>query len=237
MAHVVSQHLEVSPRAYDAEIRRFVPQYEMMLDEAARVLGALRSNHASRSATTDAPIEVLDLGAGTGALSAHLAEKFPRARFTLLDADEAMLTHAKERMRPFGDRARFVRGSFFDPLPRCDVAVASLSLHHVHAIDRKRALYANIRTSIAPGGFLVTADAMVSDVPTLSKQTYARWAAHLVASGDTEAQAYARFDEWSKEDRYFSVAQEIESLRAAGFEGIEVAWRGSPCAVVVALVS
>ena len=229
MGHVVSQHLEISPRAYDAEIRRFVPQYETMLEETARALAALRP--------TDARLEVLDLGTGTGALSAHLSRSLPNARFTLLDADEAMLARAKDRMADVGDRARFVHGSFFDPLPRCDVAVASLSLHHVHALDRKRALYANIRSALAPGGFLITADAMVSNVPAMAKATFARWAAHLVASGDTEAQAYARFDDWSKEDRYFSLEEEIDSLRAAGFLHIEVAWRGCPCAVVVALVS
>ena len=229
MAHSVSQHLDVSPRVYDAEIRRFVPQYETMLDETARAIASLRA--------VDAPMHVLDLGAGTGALSSHLAKSFPNARFTLLDADGEMLARAKDRLADERDRATFVRASFFDPLPPCDVAVASLSLHHVHDLDRKRALYANVRSCIAPGGFLVSADAMVSNVAALAKATYARWAAHLVASGDTEAQAYARFDDWSKEDRYFSVEEEIDSLRAAGFDRIEVAWRGAPCAVVVALVS
>lgn len=110
-------------------------------------------------------LEILDVGAGTGALTAHLAERSPRARFTVLDVDAAML----------------------------------------------------------------------SRVTALAKATRQRWAAHLVANGVTEARAYARFDEWAKEDRYFSIEEEIDMLRTAGFRSAEVVWRTGPCAVMVAI--
>ena len=60
---------------------------------------------------------------------------------------------------------------------------------------------------------------------------------HLVASGDSEREAYARFDEWAKEDRYFPVADELARLAAAGFapDRIDVRWRSGPIAVVVAV--
>ena len=50
-----------------------------------------------------------------------------------------------------------------------------------------------------------------------------KWAAHLVAGGDTEIEAYARFAEWAREDRLFAIADELTRLRAAGFADVDVA--------------
>jgi tRNA (cmo5U34)-methyltransferase len=224
VSHSVERHLEVSPEIYDAEIRRFVPGYEAMLEE---VVGAL-AEHVSPTA------RVVDLGAGTGALAAFVAARFPEARLVLLDADAAMLERARERLA--GDRHRIELrcGSFADPLPACDAAVASLSLHHVHDRDDKRAVYENVFRALAPAGVLITADAMVSEAPSLAEPVRRRWAAHLVAHGDTEEQAHARFAQWATEDRYFGVDDEIAMMRTAGFTEVDVRWRVGPTAVVVA---
>ncbi len=77
MSHSVERHLGVASGDYDAEIRRFVPGYEAMLDE---VVGALAEHLPAGS-----PL-MLDLGAGTGALSARIATRFPATRLILLAA-------------------------------------------------------------------------------------------------------------------------------------------------------
>ena len=51
---------------------------------------------------------VLDLGGGTGALSAAVLEGLPQARVTLLDVDAAMLEEARGAA-PFGDRVESAR--------------------------------------------------------------------------------------------------------------------------------
>ena len=60
---------------------------------------------------------VLDLGGGTGALSAAVLDRLPQVRVTLLDVDAAMLDEARRRLGPFGERVEFREGSFLDPLP------------------------------------------------------------------------------------------------------------------------
>jgi ubiquinone/menaquinone biosynthesis C-methylase UbiE len=49
-------------------------------------------------------IQVLDLGAGTGALSLDILNRFPNASVTLVDFSEAMLTHAREQLSKFNER-------------------------------------------------------------------------------------------------------------------------------------
>jgi hypothetical protein len=58
--HSVKRHLEVDAESYDVQIRRFIPHYDDMLATGVELLAAL--------APTDG--RVLDLGGGTGALSA-----------------------------------------------------------------------------------------------------------------------------------------------------------------------
>jgi tRNA (cmo5U34)-methyltransferase len=227
MSHSVERHLEVSPAAYDVQIRRFIPGYEAMLDE---VVGALAEHLPDGGARG----RVVDLGAGTGALAARIAAAFPGLDLAVLDVDPDMLAQAEARFAALDRRVTRHRGSFAEPLPPADAYVASLALHHVHERDAKRSVYRNIHDALPPGGVLVNADAAVPAVEALRRPMMARWAAHLVAHGDTEAQAYARFAQWAEEDRYFTLDEELDFLRAAGFTQIDVRWRLCANAVFVA---
>ncbi len=225
MSHSVQKHLAVTPEVYDEEIRRFVPGYDAMLDE---VVGALEEHLPRRAG------RVLDLGAGTGALTARIAARLPGLGFTLLDADAAMLALAAERLAPIRARLEFREGSFSQELPACDAAVASLALHHLHARNEKCDAYRNILRSLPPGGVLVNADAALPASAALAEPLRRRWAAHLIERGDSESQAFARFAQWDAEDTYYSIQDELEMLSEAGFAQIDVRWRLGPITVIVA---
>jgi tRNA (cmo5U34)-methyltransferase len=227
MSHSVEQHLAVAPEAYDREILRFIPGYDAMLDELVDALAA--------HAPAEAPLRVLDVGAGTGALSARVAARLPEAAITMLDVDAAMLAQAEQRLAPHRDRVTLQRGSFFDALPACDAAVAALALHHVRDLDQKREIYRNIHHALAAGGIFLDADAAIPRSHALQKRLWARWAEHLVAHGDTEEQAYARFADWAKEDLYFSIDEEIAALKESGFACVEVLYRRGPIRVLAAM--
>jgi len=222
MTHSVEKHLSTTPDAYDADIQRMVPHYLPMLDE---VIGAL-IDHAPRDA------RVLDLGAGTGALSERILSRLPSVRLTLVDVDPAMLAQAKIRLA--GMPIEVSRASFTDPLPECDAAVASLALHHVKTIEAKTEMYRNIHRSLVPGGALINGDAIVPTSKALSDALYRRWAGFLMSFGSTEAEAYRTFEEWAKEDRYFSLEEELDMLRSAGFREVDLRWRMGPVSVTVA---
>lgn len=220
MSHSVRKHLRVEVDAYDAAIRSFIPGYEAMLDAAASAVASIR------------PGLVLDLGAGTGALSQTLLRQEGVGQVELLDVDAEMLDRARERLQPFGWRARFRERSFLDPLPSCDAVAASLSLHHIATLDEKRALYERIFGALWCGGVLVNADATMPVEPEARDATYRAWADHMVASGIEEADAWRHFDAWAEEDTYLPLEDELAAMAAAGFEA-ECTWRHRHMAVVV----
>ena len=80
---------------YDRTRRQLVPGFD-------RFYGAVLESIPFRE---EKEIRVLDLGAGTGLLSAVVAGRFPRARVTLVDLSVEMLRVARRRFA--GEQGRF----------------------------------------------------------------------------------------------------------------------------------
>jgi len=225
MSHSVKRHLDVDADAYDAEIRRFIPHYDEMLATGVDLLSSLAPPAA----------HVLDLGGGTGALSAAVLRGLPEACVTVLDVDRSMLDVARRRLIPFGDRVQFSEGSFLDPLPAADAVVASLALHHVRDLEAKTGVYRAIHTALAPGGVFLNLDAAISEGPRLHALVFDRWAARMGEHGIPSAEARGRFAAWAREDRYLPLDEELAALRRAGFAEVECFWRRAGTAICCAL--
>ena len=225
MAHSVKRHLHVDAGAYDVEIRRFIPHYDDMLATGVELLSSL----------APATARVLDLGGGTGALSAAVLRGLPEVRVTLLDVDPAMLDEARRRLATFGDRVEFREGSFLDPLPAADAVVASLALHHVRDLGAKTELYRAIHAALAPGGAFINLDAAITESPRLNALMFARWAARMAEHGIADAEARDHFATWAREDRYFPLDDELATLRHAGFAEVECFWRRGGTSICCAL--
>ena len=219
-AHSVRRHLRVAIEAYDATIRQFIPGYEEMLGAAARELAAAASGL------------VLDLGGGTGALAEAILACGGSGSVELIDVDREMLDQARTRLAPYAGRVRFTEGSFLGPLPRCNGVAASLALHHVPTLDSKRALYRRIYEALEPGGVFVNADATMPAEPAASEATWRAWADHMVRQGIEERRAFEHFEEWSEEDTYFPLDEELAAVAAVGFDA-ECVWREVGMTVVV----
>ena len=211
----VAAHLGIRLSDYDARIRTFIPDYEEMIAVAA-------------SAVPPDARTILDLGTGTGALSAACLSRARRARAIGIDADAEILTLAARRL---GSRATLVPGSFAaTPLPRCDVAVASFSLHHIRTRPAKQALYRRVHAALRRGGVLLIVDCEPAIDPDVRRAQFDAWRAHLRrAYSPREARGLLRA--WSHEDVYVPLDEEIGLLRDCRFR-VEVVWRSGAFAVV-----
>ena len=223
--HSVKRHLDVDAERYDVEIRRLIPHYDEMITTGVELLAAL----------APADGHVLDLGGGTGALSAAVLDALPGVRVTVLDVDVEMLDEARRRLARFADRVSFHEGSFLDPLPAADAVVAGLALHHVHDLQAKTTLYRAIHDTLSPGGVLLNLDAAVTEDARLNALVFDRMAARMGDHGISDAEAHRHFAAWADEDRYFSLDAELSALREAGFDEVECFWRRGLSAVTCGL--
>lgn len=220
----VRAHLRIDPAAYDRRIRTLIPRYDELLKEASSALRAAR-----RPIST-----ILDLGIGTGALTAACLRYAPRARVIGIDADDSMAAVARTRLRRVGRRLTLSHASFLDvPLPPCDAIVASYSLHHIKNRRAKQAFYRRCFGALRPGGVLVSGDCMPSSAPGLCELDLEQWYTHL---DQTFGRGKGRpvYESWADEDTYLPLADEVAMLERAGFT-VDVPWRRSPFAVVAAV--
>lgn len=205
---------------YDRTRRMLVPPFEAFYATAVE-LATLRMQR-------DRPPRVLDVGAGTGLLTALIAAALPDAELTLLDASPAMLEHAPERLGPAWDRCTAIVGDAIDALPSgpFDAVVTALAVHHLDDAA-KRTLYAAIFDRLEPGGVFVNAEQVAGPTAALDGLYHQRWIEHTTALGAT-AQDHAEAAARMSMDLPAPVEVQCEWLRAAGYCDVDCffkAWR------------
>lgn len=106
--------------------------------------------------------EVLEIGAGSGAMAAAVLARYPGVTMTVTDVDDVMVNAAAKRLAGFGDRARVqVADANALPFPdeSFDVALSWIMLHHTE--DWEQALAELVRV-LRPGGHIVGYDLLKS---------------------------------------------------------------------------
>jgi tRNA (cmo5U34)-methyltransferase len=224
MAHSVEGHLKLKIAEYDQRIRILVYAYEAMRTEQLALLARCLP-HDGHSTGLRAGGLVLDLGGGTGALAAAVAERFPNVHVQIWDTDPAMLAFARERCAPFGERVTFVEKSFTEPLPACDAVVACIALHHVKDMAVKGKIYRNLFAALRPGGLFANADTLMDSRPEIRAHYFEVWSKFQQTHGFTEAEARKHFAMWAEEDCYTPLAVEMKLLTEAGFAEPDCFWR------------
>jgi tRNA (cmo5U34)-methyltransferase len=212
-AEAFSAHAE----HYTALRRRLVPGYDAFYSAVTDVLDGLLAPERR------AELQVLDLGAGTGLLSAQIQAVFPHVRLTLLDASEPMLREARQRL---GAGVQGVHvGDMADGLPdgRFDAIVSALAIHHLEH-PAQRELFDRCRAALAPGGIFVNAEQLAGPSAGLTEAYEQRWARECRALGATEAEL-AETRERMRHDRCIDLGTQLGWLRDAGFAPVDCIYR------------
>ncbi|HEY4812223.1 MAG TPA: class I SAM-dependent methyltransferase [Solirubrobacteraceae bacterium] len=194
---------------YDAQRRRLVPCFDEFYGTAVSVIG-LREGPVRR---------VLDLGAGTGLMSAAVLARYPDAELVLVDGAAEMLDQARERL-PVGSTTTVV-ADLREALPGgpFDAAVSALAIHHLENPD-KRDLFARVYDALRPGGVFVNAEHVTGPNQWLADTYRLMWREACRTAG-ASVEELADAEVRMQTDRCADVATQIDWLRAAGMQDCE----------------
>lgn len=169
----------------------------------------------------DAPIRVLDLGAGTGLLASFLLSAFPNARLTLVDVSEEMLARARHRFAARGGQVTFAAMDYSRAqIPgEFDLIVSALSIHHLEDPD-KVALFGRVRRALAAGGAFVNADQVRGSTPASDRRYVDTWLGRVKSAGIT-AEDLGQMYERTRHDRLTDLETQLRWLREAGFADVD----------------
>jgi tRNA (cmo5U34)-methyltransferase len=211
----VRRAFDAAAARYDALRRQLIPCFDGFYGAAVDLL-PFSPGRAPR---------ILDLGAGTGLLSALVARRLPRARLTLLDFSEEMLARAGARFAgaPVPVELR-VGDSTTEPLGGpWDAVVSALSIHHLPDRDKRR-LYARAFDALEPGGILVNADNVRAEDPAVQARDRAAWIDAIRASGLPGAELRAALRR-TLVDRLAPLDLQLRWLREIGFAEVDCAYK------------
>ena len=205
---------------YDRARRQLVPSFDDFYGTAVEAIPYKREE----------AIRVLDLGAGTGMLSAFVAWAFPRARITLVDASPEMLAVARRRFADEPGRFEFrVLDYAREPPPgEYEAVVSALSIHHLDGTE-KWELFREVYRVLCDGGVFVNADQVLGSTPEIEALYRETWLRQVRESGvgEVDLAALVRM----REDKPSTLEEQEAWLEETGFRQVDCPYKNYGFAV------
>jgi tRNA (cmo5U34)-methyltransferase len=222
--------MEFIKKAFDAIATEYDSQREFVIPE----LQQFYSVAVWAAEPSEPEPAILDIGAGTGLLSALLLQKFPGAEMTLLDISENMLEIARQRFA-YSKNITDIMSDYSQGIPPgpYDLVCSALSIHHLTPED-KQSLFRKIFSVLKPGGLFVNADQADGDTLYFRNRYLEYWNEFLDNGpmNDTEhAEILKRRDTL---DRNEKLSVQLQWLQECGFSDVDVVYRNRTFIVTVA---
>jgi trans-aconitate methyltransferase len=173
------------------------------------------------------PARVVDVGSGPGDYLATMLDTFPAARGLWTDVSPAMEDIARPALARYGDRIdyRIVDIEDLSPLPgNADVITTSRATHHFDGATLAR-FYADATARLAPGGWLVNLDHVLSP---------GAWDARLRAARRTMIPQKQQGTGHSHDKPLPTLDEHLSGLAAAGLDDVAVPWRSFYTCLIMA---
>jgi tRNA (cmo5U34)-methyltransferase len=199
---VTSFYDQLSNRYTDL-IRRCVPRYEEIFYNLFHYIpNNLR------------PTQILDLGCGTGNLTAAALSHFPDAQIHALDISGEILAECRNRFNE----------SF-------DLIISSIAIHHIPDPEKAK-LYKQLHQQLKPGGVFVFADQTRGATEEVYQKHIARWHDEAFNLGSTQADWDMWMQHQDAHDHHTPVLWHLHELNKVGFTDVDVIWKNIMWAVI-----
>ena len=177
---------------------------------------------------------ILDIGAGTGLLSAMILQKFPEASLSLMDLSENMLSMARQRFADCDNIwyivSDYITADFGGPY---DLICSALSIHHL-SDNGKRHLFEKIYRTLKPGGMFVNADQIAAESPHLELRYRKYWDGFIRSGPLTDAEKQEVMRRRDTLDRNAKLSTQLAWLSDCGFSSVDIVYKNRTFVVIAA---
>ena len=199
---------------YDAQRKGIIPFFEDFYMAAAQ---------AAEWPAQDPSI--LDVGSGTGLLSALILKNYPEASLTLMDISANMLIVARQRFSGRDQVIYKVVDYRSEELggPH-DIICSALSIHHLDH-EEKRVLYTRIYSVLNPGGVFVNAEQVEGETPEQHRRYMEYWNDYVRSAPLPEEEWKNALQRRDTLDKMEKLSVQLGWLRAIGFSEVDIRYK------------
>jgi tRNA (cmo5U34)-methyltransferase len=195
---------------YDRNRRKVIPCFDDFYKTLIRLIPF----------DTDEEFTVLDLGAGTGLVTALIFNVFPKATISLLDVSGEMLEKARERFTGKDNVQFHIMDYDTSPLPeKYNLIVSAMSIHHLED-SRKKRLFQKIYHALVDGGTFIHAELARGATDDVEEIYQDQWRKHLEGTDLTEDELEVIYQRMSY-DIPASLDMQLSWMRDAGFLNVD----------------
>jgi len=206
----IKQSFDAGADKYDRQRRMVIPCFNDFYQTTIDLIPFSSSSSFS----------LLDLGAGTGLLTASIISVFPKAAATLMDLSEKMLEKAQERFSSNKKINFLVCDYSHSPLPdEYHVIVSAMSIHHL-SDDEKKSLYQRVFDSLKRDGIFINADLVKGETDKTEQIYNDMWMNWIQEAGLSKHELWGIIDRM-KYDKPSSLSEQLQWLKKTGFQDVD----------------
>jgi tRNA (cmo5U34)-methyltransferase len=163
------------------QVHEFVENADNYILERNRQFKILRSfyNHYLQKKSDKNSLRVLDLGSGSGRVTAEILEIDGNAELYLVDGSTEMIETAKSHLK-YGKNIHFINKTFQDLIKSnnfpfdFDLIISALAIHHL-STEEKDSLFKYIYDRLVDGGFFINMEVVLPLSESLEEWYLSLW--------------------------------------------------------------
>lgn len=192
-------------------------------------------------------LRVLDVGCGSGDVSAEILKLRPDASICMVDFSDEMVRLARER---FSDKSNVevINYDLNVGIPESlkpeefNAIVSCFAIHHVAYENRPR-LYSGLRRVLSHGGLFINGDRFIAESPIIAQWEFDYWIEWMVAQIRRKLSLEQTFErvkrdkiksDEKKGDAPGTLWDMRRNLKEVGFKNVDCLWKSHTLGVIVA---
>ena len=210
---------------FDDMLNRSVPFYKENLNLQTDILKNFLNEND----------KIVDLGSSTGTFLINLAKKYNKKLNLIgIDNSQAMIQRAKNKAKAFGVKINFIEADFLEyDFSNSKAIIANYTIQFIRPLKREK-LIKKIYSSLKDGGIFLMSEKLITENKKLNKIMIDLYYEFKKEKGYSEYEIAQKREALENVLIPYTMNENIEMLKNAGFINIEVIFRWNNFATFIA---
>ena len=178
--------------------------------------------------------KIIDLGSSTGTFLIELSKKIDNLNLIGLDSSDAMIKKSIQKAKAFNSNAKFIKTDFLDyDLSNSKAIIANYTIQFIRPLKREK-LIQKIYDSLNNDGIFLMSEKLITENKKLNKIMIDIYYEYKKQKGYSEYEIAAKREALENVLIPYTMQENIEMLKNAGFSDIDVIFRWNNFATFIA---